>query len=115
MECRNCARKSSSAVLTLSGYDYSSYIASADDSYFSRKSWDDSVPRLDWSVNEACMNLLTIIAYELDVTGAYSSYIASADDSYVSRKSWDDSVPRLNWYVNEANMTLLTIIALELN
>jgi hypothetical protein len=44
---------------------YAAQIESADDSYESRKSWHDSVPRLNWKADEACLNLLKIIASEL--------------------------------------------------
>ena len=90
-------------------------IANIVDSYNSRLSWDNSVPRLDWKANEASMQLLQIIAHELDKDGSKTSSIDGADDSYNSRLSWDDSVPRLNWKADEASMQLLQIIAHELD
>jgi hypothetical protein len=45
---------------------YASSISSADDSYTSRESWDNSATRLNLYANEACMKLLTIIAKELN-------------------------------------------------
>ena len=95
--------------------DNSQTIFNALESYESRASWDDSVPRLDWKANEASMKILTVLAHEVDVDGSSSYSIDSADDSYQSRLSWDDSVPRLDWKANEANVKLLTIIAHELD
>ena len=95
--------------------DHSAEINSIVSIYTSRKSWDDSVPRLNWYANEASMKLLRIIAHDFDQNNTNYSRIESADDIYISRKSWDDSVPRLDWYANEASMKLVMIIAHELD
>ena len=45
---------------------YASQIKSATSSYELRASYETSVPKLDWKADETCMNLLVIVAKELD-------------------------------------------------
>ena len=45
---------------------YASKIESADDSYESRKTYEDSVPKLNWKADEVQLNVLKIIATQLD-------------------------------------------------
>ena len=111
----NATRKISLDMSGIEKKGYASQISNADYSYQSRLTWEDSVPKLDWKANEACLNMLRIIAKELDTSGAYASQISNADYSYQSRLSWEDSVPKLNWKVNEACLNMLRIIATELD
>ena len=45
---------------------YASKIDSADDSYEIRKTYEDSVPKLNWKADEAHLDVLKIIATQLD-------------------------------------------------
>ena len=82
--------------------------------YEDQSRYDDSVPRLTWYANEACMRILAKVAKKYDSSNLNTEIIDDIVSDYESRCEYDDSAVRVNWYATEASMYLLYVIDVEI-
>ena len=112
---KTCTDTDGFAILMHSPVDITKNIENATEIYEIRKSYETSVPKLNWKANEACMNLLKIIAMEIDEWNFNREAIDNATSIYEIRETYETSVPKLDWKANEACMNLLVVILEQLN